>query len=624
MTRSPAAVLFTCLFAASALAAQTAAPATSGDTPSQNQTAAAPPVAFRAQVNLVLVDAVVTNNGAVVSGLDKDKFKLYQDGKLQQIRIFEEHKPEETTLSSVGVQLPPNTYSNFPQYNIAGAANVLLLDALNTPLSDQVYVRQQMLKYLKNIPPGTRIAVFTLASRLRIVEGFTTDSDVIAKALSGKGGPQQSSILDPDSDQQLSNQISDMSGLGGSQDVISSMQQFEADMTSFQTDVRVETTLDAMKQLARYLSVIPGRKNLIWFSGSFPLAIDPDSTLQDEFSGMRNYSDEVRQTDDMLSAARVAVYPVDARGLLTLPSVSAANSYTTTPAGVSAETSGMGGRGGKSGVRGSHTIGGGGGSSQPAAAAADRKFMAQTIQEHDSMRQIAEDTGGEAFMDTNGLKDAVAKAIGNGSHYYTIGYVPTLQKYDGAFHRIRLNVDGGAVAEYRRGYYADDPSKAAVDPQASLNAMNGAVARGAPPLADILFKVRVLPADDPSAKDVKLMPGLAGEQKDLKSPVKRFLIDYAVDPHPFAFTVAQDGSREAHVEFAVIGYDADGKRLNYTDKGMSFHLTQAMYDRIMQSGVPMHQEIDLPAGSIHLRIVVHDLNSGRVGSTELPLTVAKK
>jgi hypothetical protein len=79
--------------------------------------------------------------------------------------------------------LPPNTYSDFPQFAVTSAVNVLLLDALNTPLSDQMYVRQQMLQYLKNIPPGTRIAVFTLASRLRIVQGFTTDSSVIAKAL---------------------------------------------------------------------------------------------------------------------------------------------------------------------------------------------------------------------------------------------------------------------------------------------------------------------------------------------------------------------------------------------------------------------------------------------------------
>jgi VWFA-related protein len=623
VTRSPVVVILALLFLPTALAAQSAGPVAAGNA-ALAQSETAPPVSFKAQANLVLVDAVVTSNGAAVSGLGKDKFQLYQDGKLQQIRIFEEHKPEEKTISNPDLQLPAHTYSNFPQFAISGAANVLLLDALNTPLSDQMYVRQQMLKYLKNIPPGTRIAVFTLASRLRLVEGFTTDSSVIANALSGKGGPQQSVILDPTTDQQLSDQIDDMSGLGASQNAVSAMQQFQADLTSFQTDVRVEMTLDAMKQLARYLSVIPGRKNLIWFSGSFPLAIDPGATLQDEFSVMRNYSDELRQTDDMLSSARVAVYPVDARGLMGLPSVNAANSYTTTSAGVSSAMSGSGGRGGR-GSRGSRVMGGSSsGSSQPAAAKADQKFLAQTVQEHDSMRQIAEDTGGEAFLDNNGLKDAVARAIANGSHYYTIGYVPTLDKYDGSFHRIRLNVDGGYQAEYRRGFYADDPEHAKVNPQAALNAMNGAVARGAPPLADILFKVRVLPADDPSAKDVKLALGPAGEAQGLKGPVKRYLIDYAVDARPFTFTTTPDGNKHARVEFAVIAYDSDGRRLNWADRGMAFNLNPAAFDRIIHAGVPMHQEIDLPAGALYLRLVVHDLDSAKIGSTEVRLLVAKQ
>ena len=240
------------------------------------------------------------------------------------------------------------------------------------------------------------------------------------------------------------------------------------------------------------------------------------------------------------------------------------------------------------------------------------------------MRQIAEDTGGEAFLDTNGLKDAVARAIANGSHYYTIGYVPPAQKYDGSFHRIRLNVDGGYQAEYRRGYYADDPSNARVNSQAALNVMNGAVTRGAPPLADILFKVRVLPADDPSAKDVKIAPGFAGEAKEIKGSAKRYLLDYAVDAHPFTFTTTPDGVQHARGEFVVIAYDADGKRLNWTDQGMAFNFDTARFSRIMQSGVPMHQEIDLPAGAIYLRIVVHDLGSSRVGSTEVPVVVAKQ
>ena len=99
------------------------------------------------------------------------------------------------------------------------------------------------------------------------------------------------------------------------------MQQFEADMTdvgSFQTDMRVRMTLEAMQQLARYLSAIPGRKNVVWFSGSFPIALDPDDALQDPFEAMRNYSDEIPANTAeaaLRRRPRRPSTPVDARGL---------------------------------------------------------------------------------------------------------------------------------------------------------------------------------------------------------------------------------------------------------------------------------------------------------------------
>src|SRR5277367_1065244 len=523
--------------------APSAAPSAQSQPQPQSQSAQ-PPVSFEAQANLVLVDVVVTNNGTAVRGLSKEKFHLLENGKPQTITVFEEHKPEDALSISKAPPPEPNVYSNFPAFTITSAANVLLLDALNTPLSDQQYVRQQMIQYLKNIPPGTRIAVFTLASRLRLVEGFTTDSSVIAKALSGKGGPQQSVLLDTATDQSFSDQINDMASAGASQNAVSSLQQFQADLVYFQTDMRVRMTLDAMKDLARYLNPIPGRKNLIWFSGSFPLAIDPDATLQSPFSAMRNYADDVRQADDMLSASRVAVYPVDARGLMSLPSTSAANRYSSVPMA----QSGFGGRGGRRGA----TPGGGmpgpppGGTAMSPAAAADQKFLTQTTLEHATMKEIAQDTGGEAFIDTNGLKDAVAQAIANGSHYYTIGYAPQITRFDGSFHRLKIAVDGGYAVAYRRGYYADDPAKAAIDPQQATNLMVAAVQRGAPPLSQILFKIRVLPANDPTVKAVRVSPDPAGAMAaTLKQPVRRYFVDYAVDPRAFAFSTAPDGVHHA-------------------------------------------------------------------------------
>ena len=45
------------------------------------------------------------------------------------------------------------------------------------------------------------------------------------------------------------------------------------------TEARIGITLSAFQQLARYLSAYPGRKNVIWVSGSFPIVLFPDANF---------------------------------------------------------------------------------------------------------------------------------------------------------------------------------------------------------------------------------------------------------------------------------------------------------------------------------------------------------
>src|SRR6202040_835201 len=115
---------------------------------------------------------------------------------------------------------------------------------------------------------------------------------------------------------------------GVSPETIANMRQFEAQQQSFQLQLRVKYTLDAMSQIARYLSSIPGRKNLIWFSGSFPISVLPDTTgnLPDPFAVVADYEKEFRDTVNLLARSQVAVYPVDARGLTNAPVYDAATS----------------------------------------------------------------------------------------------------------------------------------------------------------------------------------------------------------------------------------------------------------------------------------------------------------
>lgn len=569
---------------------------------------------FRTNAQMVLVDVVATDNGKAVHGLKASDFRVYEDGSEQAISSFEEHRSTDALQVAQVTDLPPHTYSDAPIYAVPSAANILLLDGLNTPLSDQVYVRRRMIQYLRSIPPGTRIAVFTLDSRLRIVEGFTTDSSVVEKAISqGAGRPQRSPIMDPIFDQQLQMMAWLADSAGANVQAVAAMNQFASDTKSYEADARITITIDAMQELARYLYSMPGRKNLMWFTGSIPITIQPDISQTDPSSPMRDYGARLQKLAELMSLARIAVYPIDARGLLNVPSTHAETNQLNP--GILTETQG------------------GGPVSTPLPTTSEvveqgnALFLQQNFAEHSLMDEMARETGGKAFYNTNALGHALAESIQNGSDYYTIGYVPQNKNYNGSLRRIEIRLpEGHATLQYRQGYYADDPSQASKLMPGRLTPLIAAMQHGVLPQSQVLFQVRVVPAGDPAVKDEPVSPQPVGALvRSLKPPLVRYVVDYTIDPRGFEFKDLPDGRQHRELGLTQVAYDSEGLRLNYTDGGFGVDTAPVVIsgaDAGKQS-IRLHQEIDLPVGAVYLRIGVHDLISGRIGNVEIPLRVAK-
>lgn len=591
---------------------------------------------IRSTSALVVLDVVVSERGHPVQGLRREVFHIFEDGREQSIKVFEEHNAAKQQQAQPPPPLPPHTYSNFPELPTTNSANVLLLDAMNTPLQDQVYVRKEMIDYLKNVPPQSYMAIFTLGSRLRLVQGFTAQPEPLLASLKGqKQTLTGSPLLQDPNDSTAQNVMNSAADAGENTEGLDAIRQFQADTAVFQTDLRVRNTLDAMNQLADYLGTIPGRKNLIWLSGSFPLSLDPDVTLDDPLRVQQEYATQLRETSDRLTVARVAVYPVDVRGLLSSAELSAANrdpGYSGVSHSLSQNSQGpaqssiagpnanaaAGTRRGRRarGVANSNR------SNPNSFAADDAKFMQQTAAEHATMVQIAEETGGMPFYDSNAIKDAAAKAIENGANYYTLAYVPEDKKLDGKFRSTRVELAGKDYQlAYRRGYFADPRgSPASVSPWTPAT---GVVQHGAPPCSQILFKVRVLPADDPALAGLKSEPRPAGFlAKKLKGPVERYWIDFAGDMHQVDFPLGNDGMHHGMVEFLTLAYDKEGKLLNVINRTLKLNLQSAQYETVMQTGLPVHEELDIPVGEVYLRFGVHDLSTDHIGTMEMHLRVA--
>ncbi len=575
--------------------AQTGAPAASGNAAQQPEPAGAVPT-FQANANLVLLDVVVRDKHGPVEGLRQSDFQVFEDGAPQTVTVFEEHKASDVEEAAKAAPLPPHVYSDRPQYRVASAANVLLLDALNTPLNDQNYAREQMLKYLHTIPPGTQIAVFTLASRLRMVSGFTTDAGAVEQALNLGHTPAQKSLMtDPGGDQaEKTAEAGVAAELPGMEQEI---EEFEQDRQTFQTEQRVDITLAAFGQLARFLSTVPGRKNLIWVSGGLAGALDFDLTRLSASQAVRIGPTE-RTVNAELAKARVAVYPVDARALMNLPDTNIANVIAPTEKGIAADLQDARSEGVQDDI-------------------ATPEKWSDSQQE---MKRIAAETGGAAYYNTNAVGKAVEEAMADGANYYTLGYAPHDEKQNGAYHTIAVRLEEGKYElSYRRGYYATESSEAGKETP-MLSPIAAAMEPGVPPLSQVIFEARVLPAGDSELQGLKASPGPAGKPAEpLQPPVTRYFVDYSIDPHELALKDLPDGGKQAELEVTQAVYSVAGKRVNFSDAGLEVTLTAAQVARDMQRGIHLRQEIDVPGGPVSLRLGVRDVTSGRIGTVRVPV-----
>ena len=575
-----------------------------------------PQTTFRANVRRVLVDVVITNGkDEPVTSVPREQFQVFEDGQPQTLTSFEEHAglPD---MSALQAKLPPNTFSNLPLARAGDAANILLLDALNTQMSDQSYVHSQMIKYIKGIRPGTRLAMFTLGARLRFVQGFTGDPAVLMAAVNGQksaGNPQLSPLLQTstqiDADNRIVGQMEEMAAAAGSLQIQASanaLREFQQETVSSQTDVRVQTTLEAMQQLARYLQGIPGRKNVIWFSGSFPLSIfgnvnlggtnpgqSPGTAGASSTNSLRQYQDQVARTANLLAAAQVAIYPIRAQG------VDVDRQYDLSgplPPKIASP------------VVEQQMTQYQGGDLQGGATNRNANFAA--------MDELAKDTGGQVFK-LNDLNEELDHVLNHGTHYYSLSYSPTNKDMDGRLRHIEVKVAGGSYQlSYRRGYYATEETfvQSAL-PKPTGDPLRPLMDHGTPDSTAILYTMRVLPANPQPA----LGGQRAGDNDSLRGPVTRYSVAFAVSADHLTLEPAADGVRHGNLEVTLLGYDRDGKPLNWMVRMLQLTLPPDRYAVAQARGVSFTLELDVPGPAVYLRSGVYDQGSSRAGTLEIPL-----
>jgi hypothetical protein len=345
-------------------------------------------------------------------------------------------------------------------------------------------------------------------------------------------------------------------------------------------DRRVETTLAAMRSLARILGGIPGRKSVIWVTASFPFSLIPEDRSVSEaelaeslpsqnqlgldtraggaIAGVERggHAQEIREASAQLSSAQVAIYPVDARGLMS---------------GVEA------------------TIDNGPSRQQTTLSGAAEVRMSDAAASQETMREIARETGGIAYINQNEIKEGVVKAMSDSGASYTLGYYPEDKKWDGKYRsvKVKLNRDG-LDSRYRRGYFAIDPGslKDRNPEQGAAEAM-----RDSAPNTLMTFSAQVKPAGGGKVS-----------------------VDFLVDAHTLSTEDVSGGNKKFNLVLYTGIFAPDGKMLGSQSLKVDQAFDAATYQQILTKGMLLHIDMNQPPGKNQLRMAVRDNHTGHTGS----------
>jgi VWFA-related protein len=361
---------------------------------------------FETTTQLVVVNvAAKGKSGEPLNGLAARDFVVTEDGKVQQVQVFEfqrlagEVLPAQAVKSAVTPVIAPSKPGEVKYKD--RRLLVLFFDQAGMPVADQLRSQQAALKYLNTqMLRSDMVSVMTYVTDLTVLQDFTDDRDKLTKVIrglnSGDTGTGNGSTGD------------DATG-----DTGAAYSQDDSEFNIFNTDRK----LAALESAVKMLGSLPEKKALVYFASGMSL------------TGIDNQA-QLRATVNAAIRSNVAFYPVDARGLV-----------ATAPLDDATQAS-QGGQGMYSG------------SSQRTA---QSNFQGQ----QESLYTLASDTGGKTLLDQNDLSLGIVQAQKDIASYYILGYYSSNAALDGKYRRIKVAIQSNQTAklDYRSGYFASKDFK---------------------------------------------------------------------------------------------------------------------------------------------------------------------
>jgi VWFA-related protein len=515
---------------------------------------------LHAATYLVQVNVIVDEkNGHPVVDLTKEDFVISERGKAQTIGVFSVDSAN--AVSQPHQLLPKNTFSDEPKYHgdSPNGVTIILLDNLNTlsgsaplPYENTPYwledhalamAKRRLVELLKQLDSRNRIAIYGLTDTVHVLCDFTCDRDQLLAVVSRYDATSktQREAVEP-GDFHFPEPDNER--------LFDSLRNADVQrLAAMNNQARAQATMAALIAIADHVAEIPGRKNLLWLTANLP------------FSG--------RAIARILGRANIAAYPLDARGLLPRGPMSSWNDVMDADAYARGELG-----------------------TPPANAPIPIGI--------DTMQEMADITGGRAFVNTNDLTGAMRKVVEDSAVTYTLGFYLDPNSLDGKFHDLKVQVRrSGLNLRYPKGYFALKDTPATQDERHNrfLAAIRSPLDSSA-----IALQVRVDRAEQPEAHSLQIL-GLVG-----------------VNNLQF---VHEGEVRSGTVDVYVIEQDAAGNVLHQATNKLRLKLKEQEYQTYLQSGIVFRQSVQLMKDAATLRVLVQDPGTSAVGSVIIPLAQVK-
>ena len=551
---------------------------------------------FRVAVNLVDVDLTVTDaQGNFVTGLTADDFEVFEDGKPQQVQTFSYielpvERPDRFTVDGRPVHADVRTNRDVD----SGRVYIVVLDDLNVAPLRTGTVRRHARDFIERyVGPRDLVAVVATSGRKDVAQEFTNDPALLLRAVDSFIGQRLQSAEMQRIDDYF--QSLALSGLDQPADpernqpavpnLLTRMQSF--DPSNLERGQRAVGVLDTIRSLTEFLESVRGRrKALLWFSEGI------DYPMAEVFSSQSGseIAHATREAVNAAARANVNVFALDPRGLIGMTTDFVDNMKAGAPDYAGNDPS------------------------KPVGTpfAGTQALLGEMRLTQDSLRTLAEGTGGFAAVDTNSFTEAFDRIVEANSRYYLLGYAPPTHPRDGRFHRIEVRVKRpGLTVTARRGYPSPSGKTTQERKQEALERWTRERRAGG--------------ANDTS---VEL-------RSALNSPVQQPGLTLAVQAAPFKGTTGKDASVALTVELqgseleflpqpnglvadtievSFFGLNEDGRAQRGTRAALNLAIRPDTYQRVKTSGIRLNSRTTLAPGRHQLRIGARDPNTGKTGT----------